>query len=125
MKGSTELILRALPHYRDNNIRYEIMDLLCPHLNINNSWLLKYGLDMGGWKALMEQVEEQPKRWRKKKSVLINALSTMDYPIIRQQYNDIFPWRDNPVSETLRNILEDQEDWDPLFLLASAQMLLD
>jgi len=124
MEGSAELIFRALPLYHNSNIRYEIMDLLCPYLNISNLWILKYGQDQGGWRALLEHTEDQPNRWQQEKSVLINALSSMDYQAVLQQYNENFLWKDNTLSKTLRNILKDQKGWNPLFLLASAQMLL-
>ena len=73
MESSAAWVFKALPRFKDSNIRYEIMDQLCPHLNISNKWILKYGQDQGAWKALLEYTEEQTELWRKDKSQLISA----------------------------------------------------
>ncbi|MCD6397101.1 MAG: hypothetical protein J7L71_06140, partial [Spirochaetaceae bacterium] len=116
-------VFRVLPLYQDSNIRFEIMNLLCPYLNISNLWILKYGQDHGAWRALIEQTEEQSGKWRQEKTGTIDALSSRNYLAVREQYNENFPWRENHITEILHNILEDQVDWNPLFLLAAAQIL--
>jgi len=124
MIESAEYIFKAIPRFHDSNIRYEIMDQLCPYLEISNSWILKYGQDQGAWKALLEYTEEQSERWRSEKSQLISSLKSLDYENIRSMYIDQFPWRENPVSLTFLKILRTQNEWNALFLLAAAQLLL-
>lgn len=124
MVDSAEYILKSLPQFNDSNIRYEIMDQLCPHLKISNSWILKYGQDQGGWKALLEFTEEQSDRWKSDKSAVISALKSHHSESIKSMYSDQFPWRDDPLCSTLHKILKDQDSWNPLFLLASALLLL-
>jgi len=121
--GSADLIFQALPRYRDSNIRYEVMDALCPHLGISNTWILKYGQDQGAWQALIEQTEEQSLRWRRDHEEVIAALREQNFSLIRNLYAE-FPGSGDGMGGVLRGCLAEQEGWNPLFLLASAQMLL-
>ncbi|MGL1891167.1 MAG: MFS transporter [Spirochaetaceae bacterium] len=124
MKSNAALVFNSLQLYKDNNIRYEIMDLICPHLNINNEWILKHGQDQGGYLALMQFSEERPSKWRQENRIIIEALQLRDYEKIKDQYNIKFSKDNNSIYTTLNDILDKQTEWVPLCLLASAQLLL-
>lgn len=123
MEDSAEVIFNSLPLYKNCNIKYEIMDLLCDKLNISNAWILKYGQDQGGWKALKQYTDDKPIRWRSDNQVLINALFELDYITIQQEYITYINSSDSHLYIELNKVLQKQDEWNPLSLMASAHML--
>lgn len=125
IKNSAFIIFSALPLYKSSNIRYEIMDMLCPHLNIDNLWILKYGQDQGGWKALKQFTEDGSPKWKIQNSDIIKSLYNMDVVVIQKKYNVYIEQSQNSIYCDLNKVLQKQSEWNSLCLLASAQMLLN
>ncbi len=124
MINSAEAIFDALPLYKDNDIRFEIMDILCPHLNISNTWILIYGKDLAGYQALIQFIDDQSQKWRKDKNKTIDALKNGNCDYIKKMHSEFIANSENMIYLALNKALYKHEYWNPLFLLASAQILL-
>ncbi|PCJ58470.1 MAG: hypothetical protein COA79_13195 [Planctomycetota bacterium] len=118
-------ILYSIYRLREREERYEIIYNICDWLEINNEWILRSKPESTSSDSLKEFIERMSDGWKNKFKSEIQILNNRDktqlLELLKEEMKLINP--ENP-SYQLFKILEGENDWSPLCIIAIAWLLL-
>ncbi|MHC4873283.1 MAG: MFS transporter [Planctomycetota bacterium] len=122
-----ELYFKIISLMRDREERFEIIDSLCPMLDIPNDWLLKYTSDSKVAYALLQYISLQTKKWQEEKAKVTSVIEDLNIDKFKQlladdKEKDIY--NNNKVVVEMLKSVDDSDEWNAVTSLAAAWYVL-